>query len=75
MILMRFVSIGNYLKKIRGKYWLVIPKEWDKLMISREEYLSIKWELIYKKMVFENHWIVLRFPIWNYSHQMRYDIR
>jgi hypothetical protein len=25
-------------------------------MIPREEYLDIKWELIYKKMVFANRW-------------------
>jgi hypothetical protein len=34
-------------------YWLVISKEFDKLMISREECLGIKWELIYEKMVFK----------------------
>jgi hypothetical protein len=44
-------------------------------MISREEYLGIKWELIYKEKVFENHWVVLRFSKWNYSQQMRYNIR
>ena len=73
---MRFVNISNYLKKIEGgKYWLVIPKEWDKITISREEYLSIKWELTYKEMMFENHRVMLRFPRWNYSQQMRYDIK
>ena len=53
---MRFISFGDYLVAIdseKGKYWLVIPKEWDKLMIPREEYLAIKWELIHKEMVFE----------------------
>jgi hypothetical protein len=39
-------------------------------MIRREEYLGIKWELIYKEMVFENRWVVLRFPRWNYSQWM-----
>jgi hypothetical protein len=39
--------------KWKRKYWLVIPKEWDKLMIPREEYLGIKWEFIHKEMVFE----------------------
>ena len=74
MTLMRFISFGDYLLATdseKGKYWLVIPKEWDKLMIPREEYLGIKWELIYKEMVFANRWVVLRFSIWNYSWQMR----
>jgi hypothetical protein len=31
-------------------------------MIPREEYFGIKWELIYKEMVFANRWVVLRFP-------------
>jgi hypothetical protein len=44
-------------------------------MISREKYLGIKWELIYKEMVFENHWAMLRFPRWNYSQQMGNDIK
>ena len=44
-------------------------------MILREECLGIKWELIYKEMAFENRWVVLRFPRWNYSQQMGYDIR
>jgi hypothetical protein len=30
-------------------------------MIPRKKYLGIKWELIHKEMVFENHWVVLRF--------------
>jgi len=67
---MRFISFGDYLLATdleKEKYWLVIPKEWDKLMIPREEYLGIKWELIYKEMVFANRWVVLRFPKWNYS--------
>jgi len=38
---------------MEGGYWLVIPKEWDELMIQIEEYLGIKWELIYKEMTFE----------------------
>jgi hypothetical protein len=68
---MRFISVGEYLPENKnGKYWLVIPKEWDKLMIPREEYLDIKWELIYKDMVFENRWVVLRFSRWNYSQWM-----
>jgi hypothetical protein len=41
---MRFISIDN---------WSVILKEWDKLMIPRENYLGIKWELIHNEMVFE----------------------
>jgi len=41
---MRFISIDN---------WSVILKEWDKLMILREDYFGIKWELIHKEMVFE----------------------
>jgi hypothetical protein len=53
MVLIRFISVGNYLLENEGGYWLVIPKEWDELMIQREEYLGIKWELIYKKMTFE----------------------
>jgi hypothetical protein len=67
---MRFISFGDYLLATdleKEKYWLVIPKEWDKLMIPGEEYLGIKWELIYKEMVFANRWVVLRFPKWNYS--------
>jgi len=71
---MRFISFGGYLLATdseKGKYWLIILKEWDKLMIPREEYLGIKWELIYKEMVFANRWVVLRFPRWNYSWQMR----
>jgi len=44
-------------------------------MIPREECLGVKWELIYKETVFENRWVVLRFPRWNYSQQMEYDIR
>ena len=47
---MRFISFSDYLLATdleKGKYWLVIPKEWDKLIIPREEYLGIKWELIY----------------------------
>ena len=39
-------------------------------MILREECLGIKWELIYKEMVFENRWVVLRFPRLNYSQQI-----
>jgi hypothetical protein len=50
---MRFISIGNYLSENEREYWLVILKEWDKLKIPREEYLSIKWEMIHKEMVFE----------------------
>jgi hypothetical protein len=73
---MRFISVGEYLpENKKGKYWLVIPKKWDKLMIPREEYLDIKWELIYKEMVFENRWVVLRFSRWNYSQWMWQDIR
>jgi hypothetical protein len=53
MVLIRFISVGNYLLENEGGYWLVIPKEWDELMIQREEYLGIKWELIYKEMTFE----------------------
>jgi hypothetical protein len=71
---MRFISFSDYLLAIdseKEKYWLVIPKEWDKLIIPREEYLGIKWELIYKEMVFANRWVVLRFSRWNYSWQMR----
>ena len=65
---MRFISVSEYLpENEKEKYWLVISKEWDKLMIPREEYLGIKWELIYKEMVFENSWVVLRFSRWNYS--------
>ena len=59
---MRFTSFGEYLlatESEKEKYWLIILKEWDKLMILREEYLGIKWELIYKKMVFANRWVVL----------------
>ena len=70
---MRFISFGEYLLATyaeKGQYWLIIPKEWDKLIISREEYLGIKWELIYKEMVFENHRVVIRFPRWNYSRQI-----
>jgi len=44
-------------------------------MVSREKCLGIKKELIYKEMVFENRWVVLRFPRWNYSQQMGKDIR
>jgi len=54
---MRFTSFGDYLLATdleKEKYWLIIPKEWDKLMILRDEYLGIKWELIYKEMVFAN---------------------
>jgi len=67
---MRFISFSDYLlvtDSKKEKYWLVIPKKWDKLIIPREEYLGIKWELIYKEMVFTNRWVVLRFPRWNYS--------
>jgi hypothetical protein len=56
---MRFISFGDYLLAMdseKEKYWLIIPKEWDKLMIPKEEYLGIKWELIYKEMVFANRW-------------------
>jgi len=55
MILIRFISIDNYLpeNEWERKNWLVILKEWDKLMIQKEEYLCIKWELIHKEIVFE----------------------
>jgi hypothetical protein len=45
---MRFISFSDYLLATdlkRKNYWLIISKEWDKLMIPREEYLGIKWEL------------------------------
>jgi len=61
---MRFISFSDYLLAAdseKEKYWLVIPKEWDKLIIPREEYLGIKWELIYKEKVFANRWVVLKF--------------
>ena len=70
---MRFISFSDYLLATdseKGKYWLIILKEWDKLMIPKQKYLDIKWELIYKEMVFENCWVVLRFARWNYSRQM-----
>jgi hypothetical protein len=71
MMLIKITNLGMVAPCSMEKItWLTIPGR-DKLMIPREEYLGIKWELIYKEMVFANHWVVLRFLRWNYSRQMR----
>jgi hypothetical protein len=50
---MRFISFSDYLLATdleKEKYWLVILKEWDKLIIPREEYLGIKWDGVRKPL-------------------------
>jgi hypothetical protein len=72
MILIIFISIDNLpFGEWERKYWLIISKESDKLMIPRDEYLLIKWIRIdlWGDDVW-NHWVELRFSRWNYSQKI-----